>query len=116
MSAPRILYHYTAQDGLLGIIKSRCLWTTNIFYLNDSTEFNYALELARADLKERPSGQAARNEQKQFYEDALKTLDSLAPIVSEALSLHVGSFSPTPHPLTQCRAYPHNAIGFSLAL
>src|SRR5260370_30223532 len=114
MSAPRILYHYTAQDGLLGIIKSRCLWTTNIFYLNDSTEFNYALELARADLKERSSGQAARNEQKQFYEDALKTLDSLAPIVSEALSLHVGSFSANPDSLSQWRAYTQNGIGFSL--
>jgi hypothetical protein len=114
MSAPRILYHYTAQEGLLGIIKSRCLWTTNIFYLNDSTEFNYALELARADLKERFSGQATRNEQKQFYEDALKTLDSLAPIVLEALSLHVGSFSANPDSLSQWRAYTQNGIGFSL--
>ncbi len=114
MPAPPILYHYTTEEGLLGIIKSRCLWTTNIFYLNDSTEFNYALELARAVLKEKLSGPAARNEQKQFYEDALGTLDDLAPIVPEALSLHVGSFSTNDDSLSQWRAYTENGIGFSL--
>ncbi len=114
MSAPRILYHYTTQEGLLGIIKRRCLWTTNIFYLNDSTEFNYALELARADLKERLSGRAAHNEQKQFYEDALMTLDGVAHSLPEAFSLHVGSFSANGDSLSQWRAYTQNGIGFSL--
>jgi hypothetical protein len=114
MPAPRILYHYTTQEGLLGIITRRCLWTTNIFYLNDSTEFNYALELVRADLKERLSGPAARNDQKQFYEDALRTLDGLAPLVPEAFSLHVGSFSAKGDLLSQWRAYTQNGIGFSL--
>jgi hypothetical protein len=114
MPAPRILYHYTTQEGLLGIIKRRCLWTTNIFYLNDSTEFNYALELVRADLKERFGGPAARNDQKQFYEDALMTLDGVAHSVPEAFSLHVGSFSANGDSLSQWRAYTLNGIGFSL--
>src|SRR6266481_7110439 len=114
MPAPGTLYHYTTQAGLLGIIKCRCLWTTNIFYLNDSREFNYALELARTGLKERLSGPAARNEQKQFYESALTTLDDVAPIIPQALSLHVGSFSAKGDSLSQWRAYTQNGIGFSL--
>ena len=114
MPAPRILYHYTTQEGLLGIIKRRCLWTTNIFYLNDSTEFNYVLELVRADLKERLSGPAARNDQKQFYEDTLMTLDGVAHSIPEVFSLHVGSFSANGDSLSQWRAYTLNGIGFSL--
>jgi hypothetical protein len=74
MPARRILYHYTTQEGLLGIIKCRCLWTTNIFYLNDSTEFNYALELARGNLRERFGGPTVANQHDQFYADALLTL------------------------------------------
>ncbi len=114
MSTPRTLYHYTTQAGLLGIIKCRCLWTTNIFYLNDSREFNYALELAHADLKERISGPAARNEQKQFYENALMTLGGIAPSALEAFSLHVGSFSAKDDSLSQWRAYTQNGVGFTL--
>ncbi len=114
MPARRILYHYTTLGGLLGIIKCRCLWTTNIFYLNDSTEFNYALELARGNLRERFGGPTVANQHDQFYADALLTLDGLAHSVPEAFSLHVGSFSANGDSLSQWRAYTHNGIGFSL--
>lgn len=32
------LYHYTTWDGLLGIIKSQCLWATHYRFLNDFSE------------------------------------------------------------------------------
>ncbi len=44
------LYHYTTQDGLRGIIKSRSLWFTNIFYINDASEFNYIFKLVQEEL------------------------------------------------------------------
>jgi len=34
----RILYHYTRLDGLLGIVKSKSLWASNIYYFNDASE------------------------------------------------------------------------------
>jgi hypothetical protein len=37
------LYHYTSGDGLIGIIRSKQLWSTQIACLNDSTEIGYAL-------------------------------------------------------------------------
>jgi hypothetical protein len=43
--AETTLFHYTTQKGLLGICKSRILWTTNIYYLNDSKEFKYSYDL-----------------------------------------------------------------------
>jgi len=32
------LYHYTTQDGLLGILKNNCLWATHYKFLNDYSE------------------------------------------------------------------------------
>src|SRR5438270_10650521 len=47
---PKFLYHYTGQDGLLGIIGTGSMWATNIAYMNDSTEFEVALRLIRESL------------------------------------------------------------------
>lgn len=32
---PTVLYHYTSQVGLLGILQKKELWATQIQYLND---------------------------------------------------------------------------------
>jgi hypothetical protein len=37
------LYHYTSGDGLIGIVRSKQLWSTQIACVNDSTEIGYAL-------------------------------------------------------------------------
>jgi hypothetical protein len=42
---PPVIYHYTTQRGLLGIIENRELWATNILYMNDSTEFSIVFQL-----------------------------------------------------------------------
>lgn len=41
----RILYHYTRLDGLLGIVKSKSLWASNIYYFNDASEITYASDI-----------------------------------------------------------------------
>src|SRR5207245_2334277 len=41
---PDILYHYTNQSGLLGIIENSKIWATKIRYMNDATEFELAFE------------------------------------------------------------------------
>ncbi len=48
---PEFLYHYTGQDGLLGIVEKAELWATKIQYMNDATEFGLALSMARDELK-----------------------------------------------------------------
>lgn len=40
------LFHYTDANGLMGIIQSRALWTTDIRFLSDSAEYRYAIDLA----------------------------------------------------------------------
>ena len=47
---PEKLYHYTNSEGLIGIIKDRALWATNLHFLNDAEEFNFATHFAVGDL------------------------------------------------------------------
>ena len=47
---PELLYHYTGQVSLLSIIKTSELWATKVQYMNDATEFNLALSMAREIL------------------------------------------------------------------
>jgi hypothetical protein len=50
---PSILYHYTSQEGLLGIIKNGEVWATDISYLNDTKEYKYTIDLISEVIKER---------------------------------------------------------------
>ena len=44
---PTLLYHYTSQRGLLGILKNNEIWATKIQYLNDGSEFVYFIDLLK---------------------------------------------------------------------
>lgn len=46
-----LLYHYTTQTGLLGIIGKKQIWATHTQYLNDSREFSHALQVVRDELE-----------------------------------------------------------------
>jgi hypothetical protein len=48
-----LLYHYTDQKGLLGIIESKCIWATHVRYLNDESEFIAAWEKSWNTLQEK---------------------------------------------------------------
>lgn len=47
---PERLFHYTSQNGLLGICSSKKIWATNLLYLNDRHEFNHATRMAQKIL------------------------------------------------------------------
>ena len=49
---PNVLYHYTTQDGLLGILKESALWATKIHYMNDASELILPFQMASAILQE----------------------------------------------------------------
>jgi hypothetical protein len=50
---PRIVYHYTSGSGLIGILKSRSIWSTS--FLNDSSEYSFAIGLVRKAIQDRES-------------------------------------------------------------
>ena len=50
---PPLIYHYTDDKGLRGILESGCIWLTNIFDLNDPSELRHGLALASKILSEK---------------------------------------------------------------
>lgn len=47
-SAPEALYHYTSAAGLIGILSSRSLWTSNALFMNDAEELIHATQAVSA--------------------------------------------------------------------
>ena len=50
---PEKLYHYTSQEGVIGILSEKVLWASMIHYMNDSKEYALALDLAKQELAKR---------------------------------------------------------------
>lgn len=61
------LYHYTDIDGLLGILKNRVIWATEIKDLADETEFEYGRDLVAHGFEA-----AAQDEQKEHLSARLQ--------------------------------------------
>src|SRR6266436_5360681 len=49
--APQTVFHYTDQNGLLGIIKDKSLRLSSIRHLNDAAELRHAAGILREKLK-----------------------------------------------------------------
>jgi len=129
-SADDLLYHYTSESGLRGIIESDRIWATDIRFLNDYTEFqrafedkylNSLIEALRAALRKDIDSTAARvmdgmlavrNRASilDLIKDSTKRNDTV--VCSFTSSLHDG-FDPGDR-LSQWRGYSHSCQGFSM--
>jgi hypothetical protein len=105
---PSVLYHYTTQRGLLGILETDSIWATKIHYLNDSSEYQLAVDVANDVLHALLKGE--RGTKKRTKIKCL--LDNLRSI--EQMNVCVCSFSEHGDRLSQWRAYAHEASGFSV--
>lgn len=108
------LYHYTTPDGLIGIVESRTLWATDVFYLNDSEEFALGIQIARdymKDLKERANSEPTVGR----LEWLLSEFKGIGPLRKR--TVYVSSLSVKDDQLSQWRAYCRGggfAIGFKV--
>jgi len=108
--APSELYHYTSQQGLLGVLSTDSLWATNIHYLNDYTEFDLALNLSRNILNKKLS----ETKDKQRTKKIKCLLDNLYSLIGG--NVYVSSFSQKRDLLSQWRAYEGSVGGFSIGI
>ncbi len=106
---PSIIYHYTYDDGLRGIIETGKLWFTDIFKLNDPSELRHGLEPAIKLLT--PKYDDNKPEIKKFS-DNLEAMLWGGP--EEVAELFVCCFSKACDDLGQWRAYADNGRGFAL--
>jgi hypothetical protein len=109
-TCPEVLYHYRGQDGLLSIIDTAELWATKIQYMNDATEFNIALSMARQILDHMIGETLVLTPVKAH----VQLRDSLAGI--EAINIFAACFCENGDLLSQWRGYAASgggsAIGF----
>lgn len=107
---PEILYHYTTQTGLLGIIKDEEIWATHTQYLNDQREYLYAVEMVKDEI-DIAMDKAANRQHKTILKDMADDLEGV-----EKVNVCVCSFSEDGDSLPQWRAYGAAASGFAIGL
>ena len=109
------LYHYTGIGSLMGIIDSKVLWASHIYYLNDAAEIVFACRLLQDIVKKRASN-GLPAEEKDFLDQFHSWLDNF---ITTAYHIFVFSLSEEGNLLSQWRSYsPHGkgvSIGFSPA-
>jgi hypothetical protein len=105
---PDRLYHYTNQQGLIGIIRDQTFWATKIAFLNDGRELSYGFDLARDYL----------SRHKRFHADdtdglVLRKLHEYIDRVS-SMDVFVASFTGDGDLLSQWRGYGRPGDCYSL--
>ena len=108
---PKIVYHYTTQEGLLGIIENEKLFATNIKFLNDTKEFDFGINQLALTLKE------LRLENNRSRYDALIekiTYEMLCHINTTQHNSFITSFSEQKDLLSQWRAYAPTSTGYCI--
>jgi len=106
----KILYHYTNQKGLLGILQNREIWATHSQYLNDEREFLHALDLCKTEIADRKSKLDAESETARV----LSRMEDVSKWSPETTNLFVSSFSEEPDSLPQWRAYGRGGTGYAI--
>ena len=109
---PRTLYHYTSADGLLGILKSHSIWMTNLRYMNDFSELQYAHEMIATVLKQKAAAQSAGEILKEFFRRIDNTFD---PYAGDH-DVFATSFCENGNLLSQWRAYGDKGGGYGVGL
>lgn len=105
-----ILYHYTDQNGFMGIFQQRELWATKIQYLNDSNEHKLALDLT-AELLESYSQKSQDRKVKarlNHYKDSITHIKDR--------NVCVCSLTENGDLLSQWRGYSQSHGGYSIGL
>jgi hypothetical protein len=130
---PELLYHYTTQEGLLGIVEKKKIWASHLQYLNDTSEGQIFTKLFRDELSQRRTTESEeplsqfwklaqlkrpsvdhQESQIQFADKEALLLGSSAFSWISGQDAFVASFSEQGDLLSQWRAYSGAAGGYSI--
>lgn len=108
-----LLYHYTSQPGLLGIIQSRQIWATNLLFLNDPMELNYAIQLVQNNIDK--IKETLPQKDAKFVSEFSEHLNEINYADTQSFeAIYVCSFSENGNQLSQWRGYCPDGSGFSI--
>lgn len=109
-----LLYHYTSQAGLQGIVNSGVIWATNILYLNDSKELLNAIDVARWGLNHVFEHYTLSKKETEFLHQIDDRFHKLEKYKITKSNVFVCSFSESPDELSQWRGYCPDGNGYSI--
>ena len=120
-----LLYHYTTQQGLLGILnnKNKCIWATHSQYLNDKREGGIVLQALLNELSSRVKSDSlfqllgmepniAKQPECTDEETLSQAIGAANWVTSQ--NVFVASFSEEGNLLSQWRAYSGKSGGYSI--
>jgi hypothetical protein len=110
-AADKVVYYYTSLDTLLKIIKSESLWASDVTYMNDASELEYAVGLLMKEVKRRQA--RATKDQRKGLANILKWLETRA---YRAHNLFAACFSSDGDLLSQWRSYTPPGQGVSIGI
>jgi hypothetical protein len=104
----RVLYHYTNAAGLLGILERRCLFATDVWFLNDASEVRYAQTRMLAQMRKWTD----LGSDQPWVQELLDVSEAKPGWVDDVF---VTSFCEAPDLLSQWRGYAAGgfAVGFA---
>lgn len=107
------LYHYTGIDALVSIAKTKSLWASNIYYLNDSKEIVHACEILENVIKRHFVTCDAKSSEAEF----LSQFHDWVGIIKNAMfNIFVFSLSEVRSLLSQWRSYTPHGKGVSIGI
>lgn len=106
---PEKLFHYTTQEGLVGILEEKKLWATKIQYLNDASELTKPLELGLETINEILQSAGGENETRNKWVRRKKELEGW-----RGVNLCVASFCVDGDLLSQWRGYGAYGSAYSI--
>lgn len=107
------LYHYTGIGSLLGISKTKTLWASNVYYLNDSKEIIHACEVLDQVLMPRITVGTPNDPEVEF----LRQLQAWVGFCkTTTYNIFVFSLSEVPSLLSQWRSYTPHGKGVSIGI
>jgi hypothetical protein len=106
LARSRVLYHYTSAAGLLGILERRCLFASDVWFLNDASEVRYAQERMVERVREHLGADQP------WLQELLEVSEAKPGWLDDVF---VTSFCEEPDLLSQWRGYAAGgfAIGFA---
>lgn len=109
---PSPLFHYTSADGLVGILRTKSLWLTDLRYMNDLSELQYSRSLVATRLKEFLASRSIQEVQREFLGRASASFDPFR----FGHAVYSASFCENGNLLSQWRAYRGRGGGYALGI
>ena len=106
-----LVYHYTNTHGLQGIIANKAIWATDVWYMNDTREATFGLDVIEAFLTSKRSDKDDRTDE--FAVFCIGLIQSLRGQHSKIPGSLISCFSKNADQLSQWRAYGADS-GFSI--